>query len=95
MGLLWMVTMKSNLMCLEIEQGDVIELCFERFGHIDSFVVEAVQHRGQPEEGYGKNNSFYVRVRKLEESDVDKIKLKKKMGKDRFYNIPKLRGTRQ
>lgn len=48
----------------EIRKEQVLELCFERFGTIKSFVVDAVVPRNTESE-YGNNNGAYIRLREI------------------------------
>lgn len=74
---------------ITFEEGDIIELCFERYGNIRPYIVEKIGHRGQGE--FSFNNSFYLVVRKLVEEDLGNVILKDEKGNDVSYKLKELK----
>lgn len=77
--------MESNKKKIVIEVGDIIDLCFKPFGDIEPYIVEKIGHREQGE--FSPNNSFYVRVRKVEEKDCKNIVIKEQDKSNRSYHL--------
>lgn len=51
-----------------LEEGDILEIVLEEYGHIKPYVVRKIDTRTQGE--YGPNNSMYIGLRLLCDDDM-------------------------